>query len=110
MDLLAQIKNYLDKNYSKDNISAEEFYDLFISGFILQSQLEIEKFFDFKLIEENEGCKIIAHLKKDFELICDILPDFLLKKNYEISKELFGSPIELEKTNINQVDIKLNND
>ena len=42
MDLFTQIKNYLDKNYSKDNISAEEFYDLFISGFILQSQLERE--------------------------------------------------------------------
>lgn len=93
--LKEQLDVFLNKQEDKDNcISAEEFENIFLSGFINQIQSNIIQFFNFELIDTNDGnCEIIARLKDNNETTCHILKEFFLKENLPIIKSMFGVPI-----------------
>lgn len=102
--LIEQLEEYLNKHPNKENcISAKEFKTIFIMGFISQMQINVEEFFNFKLIDTNNGnCEIIATLKENNEVTCHIFKEFFLKENLKAVKELFGMPIENKAIDIGE--------
>ena len=96
MNLLEQLQDFLNKQPNKEDcITAQDFKDMFILGFISQMQIEVEKFFKFEVIDCGNGdCNIVAKLKQSNETTCHILNEFFLKKNFDQVKQMFGLPIE----------------
>ena len=97
MDLYEQLTEFLNKQDNKDEcISASEFKEVFLLGFAKQMQLNIEQFFNFKVVDVGNGdCNIIATLKQNNETTCHILNEFFLKENYFQVKTMFGAPEEV---------------
>ena len=102
MNLLEQLNDFLNnKDKKEEYISAEEFKEIFILGFAKQLQLDVEKFFNFNLIDTNDGnCQIVATLKQNTETTCHVLNEFFLKKNLPIVKNMFGIPDVVNVHNI----------
>ena len=115
MDLEKQIEEFLEnhkKTISEETISAKEFTNIFMLGFISQIQKDILQFFNFKLIDtDDDNCIIECSLKQDNITQCHILKEFFLKENLPIIKNMFGLPMEvsLEDVGSGIVEIK-NND
>ena len=94
MTLQEQLDKFLNAQSNKENyITAEEFKEIFLLGFVRQMQIDVEQFFEFKVDNIGNGhCNIIARLKQGNETICHILNEFFLKDNLSQVKEMFGIP------------------
>lgn len=89
-----QLTDFLKNHPNKDNcISAKEFKELFLLGFAKQMQIDVEKFYDFTVIDNGNGdCIIEAKLKNNKLINCNVLNEFFLKSNISQVKQMFGVP------------------
>lgn len=94
MELKEQIEKLFSNNDKDDIITADEFVNIFLMGFVRQIQINPEQYFKFTVGEQdsNGNFNIEASLKNDFSVICNIAKEFILKVNLDITKRMFGIP------------------
>lgn len=112
MELKEQIEKLFANINNDEIITADEFINIFLLGFVRQMQINPEQYFKFNVSEQddNGNFNIEATLKNDFSVICNIAKEFILKENLELTKQMFGVPTGGSFENISDGVVEVPND